>query len=78
MIFLDAKFTHIHLYNKNKNRLVNISQLPITEVHGVHPQLEVQLLSLVKPIKTKYKTLNKNKEIKRNTGFPRYPNVGHP
>lgn len=30
-----------------------IDQLPITEAHGVHLQLEVQLLFLIKPMKTK-------------------------
>lgn len=36
---------------REKNWRRWIFQLPITEVHGVHPQLEVQLLFLIEPMK---------------------------
>ena len=60
MTFLDAKLTHRNLDSKCKEKRTGkneIFQLPITEVHGVHPQLEVQLLFLVKP-KKKVKSIN--------------------
>lgn len=43
---------------REKDWKKRIFQLPITEVHGVHPQLEVLLLFLVKPMKTKKKKIH--------------------
>lgn len=42
---------------REKSWKSEIFRLPITEVHGVHPQLEVRLLFLVKP-KKKVKPVN--------------------